>query len=345
MYAMLLEQLGSLAANPDPLTLIRRPDPEPGPGEVVLEVTACGVCHTDLDVIEGRAPPPSLPLVPGHQVVGRVASLGPGVSGLSLGDRVGVAWIASSCGRCRWCARGLENLCPEFRATGRDRDGGYAERAVALADYVHPLPDGIPDRCAAPLLCAGAVGYRALRLAGVADGEPLGLTGFGASAHLVLKLARRLLPRTGVHVFARDAVEREFARSLGAVWAGEIGARPPQPLRAVIDTTPVWTPIIEALAVLEPGGRLVVNAIRKEPRDQVAWQRLDYATHLWMEKEVKSVANVTRADVRECLRLAGELGLEPEVATYPLAGANAALRALRAGGLRGAKVLVIDGGA
>lgn len=342
---MRLERPGPLDAQPDPLVKAHLPDPEPGPGEVGLDVAACGVCHTDLDIVEGRALPSRLPLIPGHQVVGRVTRVGPGVTGVTPGDRVGVAWIASACGQCRWCERDLENLCPDFRATGRDRDGGYAERLVARADFVYPLPPTLDDNAAAPLLCAGAIGYRSLRLTGLVDGEPLGLTGFGASGHLVLKLVRHRWPRTEVFVFARDPVEREFALSLGAAWAGGIGARPPRLLRAVIDTTPVWTPVLEALAVLEPGGRLVVNAIRKENRDQDAWSRLDYPAHLWLEKELKSVANVTRRDVREFLAIAAELSLTPEVELYSLRDANRALRDLRAGGLRGAKVLAIGGGA
>ncbi len=345
MLAMRLERVGPLAVEPEPLATAELPDPEPGTGEVALEVAACGVCHTDLDIVEGRAAPRRLPLTPGHQVVGRVTRVGPGVPGVAMGDRVGVAWIASACGRCHWCQHDLENLCPDFQATGRDRDGGYAERMVARADFVYPLPPGLDDHAAAPLLCAGAIGYRSLRLTGLVDGEPLGLTGFGASAHLVLKLVRHRWPRSEVFVFARDPVEREFALSLGAVWAGGIGARPPRLLRAVIDTTPVWTPVLEALAVLEPGGRLVVNAIRKEARDQEVWSRLDYPAHLWLEKEVKSVANVTRGDVREFLAIAAELSLTPEVELYPLTDANRALRALRIGGLRGAKVLAIGAAA
>lgn len=338
---MRLERPGPLDAQPEPLVKANLPDPEPGPGEVRLDVAACGVCHTDLDIVEGRALPSRLPLIPGHQVVGRVARVGPGVTGVTPGDRVGVAWIASACGQCRWCERDLENLCPDFQATGRDQDGGYAERMVARADFVYPLPPTLDDNAAAPLLCAGAIGYRSLRLTGLVDGEPLGLTGFGASGHLVLKLVRHRWPRTEVFVFARDPVEREFALSLGAAWAGGIGARPPRFLRAVIDTTPVWTPVLEALAVLEPGGRLVVNAIRKEARDLEVWSRLDYPGHLWLEKEMKSVANVTRRDVREFLTIAAELSLAPEVELYSLTDANRALRDLRAGGLRGAKVLVI----
>ena len=260
-----------------------------------------------------------------------------------MGDRVGVAWIGSACGTCGWCAGGFENLCPAFRATGRDFDGGYAERMVVRADFAHPLPAALDDVRTAPLLCAGAIGYRSLALTGVEDGQALGLTGFGASGHLVLKLVRARLPGTEVFVFARSQAEREFARSLGAVWAGAIGERPPRLLRAVIDTTPAWRPLVEALAILEPGGRLVVNAIRKEDPDREVLASLYYARDLWMEKEVKSVANVTRRDVRSFLALAAELDLQPEVECFPLAEANRALGAVRRGGQRGAKVLVVEG--
>jgi alcohol dehydrogenase, propanol-preferring len=338
---MLLSRLGSFDERPEPLELAERPDPEPGPGEALVRVTACGVCHTDLDIIEGRTAPPALPVVLGHQVVGWVERLGAGARGLDVGDRVGVAWIAGACGRCDWCARGLENLCSEFRATGRDVDGGYAERMVVGADFAYPLPASLDDVRTAPLLCAGAIGYRSLSLTRLEDGQPLGLTGFGASGHLVLMLVRGRFPASEVYVFARSEVEREFARSLGAVWAGAIGERPPRRLRAVIDTTPVWRPVVEALRTLEPGGRLVINAIRKVDADRGALAGIDYAEDLWMEKEIKSVANVTRADVREFLALAAALDLQPEVETFPLTDANRALRAIRAGGQRGAKVLVV----
>ncbi len=338
---MLLSRLGSFDERPEPLELAERPDPEPGPGEVVVRVTACGVCHTDLDIIEGRTAPPALPVVLGHQVVGWVERLGAGARGLDVGDRVGVAWIAGACGRCDWCARGLENLCPEFQATGRDVDGGYAERVVVAADFAHPLAASLDDVRTAPLLCAGAIGYRSLSLTRLENGQPLGLTGFGASGHLVLKLVRARFPASEVYVFARSEVERDFARSLGAVWAGAIGERPPRRLRAVVDTTPVWRPVVEALRTLEPGGRLVINAIRKVDADRGVLAEIDYAEDLWMEKEIKSVANVTRADVREFLALAAELELQPEVETFPLTDANRALRAIREGGQRGAKVLVV----
>ena len=341
MRAMILRALGPIAENGDPLTPAELPDPVPGPGEVRIRVAVCGVCHTELDEIEGRTPPPRLPVVPGHQVVGRVDALGAGVTSRREGDRVGVAWIYSSCGHCKFCREGNENLCPEFRATGRDADGGYAERMIAWADYVYPIPEVFSDVEAAPLLCAGAIGYRSLKLSGLRDGESLGLTGFGASAHLVLKMVRHRYPHSRVHVFARSEGERAFARELGAAWAGDATDEPPEKLAAILDTTPAWQPVVEALRNLEPAGRLVINAIRKEERDKDALLRLDYPRDLWLEKEVKSVANVARSDVRELLALAAEIPLRPETQEYPLEEANRALRELKARQIRGAKVLRI----
>ncbi|HTY58751.1 MAG TPA: zinc-dependent alcohol dehydrogenase family protein [Bacteroidota bacterium] len=341
MNVMQMQRIADLREETHPLVPAEIPAPRPGDREVLIRVSACGVCHTDLDEIEGRTAPPNLPVVPGHQVVGRIEETGPLVSALSVGRRVGVAWIYSACGVCRFCRDGYENLCPEFRATGRDVDGGYAPWIVAREDFVHPIPDQFSDVEAAPLLCAGAIGYRSLRLSGIRDGEALGLTGFGASAHLVLKLVRHLYPRTAVYVFARGESEKAFARELGAVWTGNAGDDAPAKLRAVIDTTPAWNPVVEALKNLEPGGRLVVNAIRKEDADRQALLRLDYPSHLWMEKEIKSVANVTRRDVREFLDIAAAISLKPEVEEFPLARANEALVQLKNRIIKGAKVLRI----
>jgi propanol-preferring alcohol dehydrogenase len=226
-------------------------------------------------------------------------------------------------------------------ATGRDADGGYAEYMVAREDFVHRIPEMIPDVKAAPLMCAGAIGYRSLRLAGIRDGETLGLTGFGASAHLVLKTVRHMYPRTRVFVFARGEGEKAFARELGAVWTGGAGEDSPVKLRAIIDTTPAWIPVVEALKNLEPGGRLVINAIRKEESDKSSLLGLDYPSHLWMEKEIRSVANVTRRDVREFLDLAAAIPVLPETEEFPLLEANRALLQLKNRTIRGAKVLRI----
>ncbi len=341
MKAMVITRTTDVRADPRPLELRDLPAPEPGPGEVLIRVSVCAVCHTELDEIEGRTPPPRLPVVPGHQVVGRVERTGPGAARFRPGDRVGVAWIFSACGRCDFCRSGRENLCPDFRATGRDANGGYAEFMTVGEAFAYPVPAVFSDAEAAPLLCAGAVGYRALELAGLRDGQRLGLTGFGASNHLVLLAAMRRYPRSPVSVFARNERERAFARELGAAWAGDQTDAPPEPLDAIVDATPVWTPIVEALRRLRPGGRLVVNAIRKEDVDRSALLGCDYPTHLWMEKEIKSVANVTRADVREFLDLAAEVPIRPEIEEYALEDANRALVDIKERRIRGAKVLRI----
>lgn len=341
MRAMLLEHCGPLATQTAPLVACELPVPVPHAGEVLIRVQACGVCHTELDIIEGRTPPRVLPLIPGHQVVGTIAGLGAGTRGWTSGERVGVAWIFSACGICEFCRAGNENLCPDFCATGRDAPGGYAEFMTAPAAFVHRMPEVLDATLAAPLLCAGAVGYRALRLADVSAGQRLGFMGFGASAHLVLQLVRRHNPGIRLYVFARSPEERHFALELGAHWAGDILESPPEKLHAIIDTTPAWLPLIGALQSLEPGGRLVINAIRKENHDKAELQRLDYASHLWQEKVVRSVANVTRADVQDFLTLAAEVQLTPEVQTYRLEDANLALRELRDKHVRGAKVLMM----
>ena len=341
MKAMMLNHIVNLLDNPASLSFTDIPVPSPAAGEVLIRVTTCGVCHTELDEIEGRTPPSKLPMILGHQVVGHVVEVGEEVEEVKVDQRVGVAWIFSACGNCRFCQRGEENLCADFKATGRDVYGGYAEYIAAPADYVHPIPENITTLQAAPLLCAGAIGYRSLKLAGIEDGQNLGLTGFGASAHLVLKLVRYKYPHTDVFVFARNPREREFAVELGGVWAGDTTELSPVKLDSIIDTTPVWKPVVEALKNLSPGGRLVINAIRKEDIDKEYLLQLDYPAHLWMEKEIKSVANVTRADVREFLDLAAEIPIEPTVQEYPLEDANQALLELKRGEIRGAKVLQI----
>ncbi len=343
MKAMVLNGLYNLSENRAPLRLTDLPEPVPGEKEILLKVSACGVCHTELDEIEGRMPPPRFPIILGHQVVGRVVKTGDRASAFQIGDRVGVAWIYSACGRCRFCRSGNENLCPDFKATGRDAHGGYAEYMTVSEDFAYRIPDLFTDAEAAPLLCAGAIGYRSLRLADLQDGQNLGLTGFGASAHLVLKMARYLYPRSQVFVFARSEKERAFARELGAAWAGDVEDEAPVKLDGIIDTTPVWKPVVEALRNLERGGRLVINAIRKEEADKEYLTRLDYPAHLWLEKEVKSVANVTRKDVSEFLALAAKIPIRPEIQEYALAEANIALAELKARKIRGAKVLRIEG--
>jgi propanol-preferring alcohol dehydrogenase len=334
--AMVLTRTCALAPAAEPLSLVEIPTPEPGPGEILIKVSACGVCHTELDEIEGRTPPPRLPVVPGHEVVGHVAKLGPASTRHPLGTRVGVGWIHASTGGSD------ENLAEQFVATGRDVDGGYAEYLVVPERYAFAIPEVFSDVQAAPLLCAGAIGYRALKLCNLRNGQSLGLTGFGGSAHLVLQLVRYLFPDSEVYVFARDAEARDFAVSLGAAWAGDTSEKAPQALQAIIDTTPAWTPVVEAMSNLRPGGRLVINAIRKEDSDKQALLRLSYHDHLWMEREIKSVANITGADISEFLAIAGRIPLQPEVTTYPLQQANRALVELKHGPVKGAKVLTIE---
>jgi propanol-preferring alcohol dehydrogenase len=343
MKAMVMTKTSDLCQNKTPLEMHDVPAPSPGERGILIRVLTCGVCHTELDEIEGRTPPPKLPVVLGHQVVGRVEETGRRARRFKNGDRVGVAWIYSACGQCRFCRSGRENLCPDFRATGRDADGGYAEYMVVPEDFAYPIAGVFTEAEAAPLLCAGAIGYRSLKLTGLKDGQALGLTGFGASGHLVLLMVKRRYPNTKVFVFARGEQEREFARELGAAWTGETEETPPRKLDAIIDTTPVWKPVLEALKNLDNGGRLVINAIRKENIDQEYLLNLDYPVHLWMEKEIRSVANVTRADVAEFLQLAAEIPIRPEVEEYPLAEANRALIEIKERQIRGAKVLRVSG--
>ncbi len=340
MKAMVLKDITRLPDNRFPLELADLPIPVPQDHEILVKVSACGVCHTELDEIEGRTPPSKLPIVPGHQIVGFVEKAGSGASRFRKGDRVGIAWIYSACGKCKFCRGGLENLCDYFKATGRDANGGYAEYTVVPQDYAYPIPSIFSDVEAAPLLCAGAIGLRSLHLAKIEDGENIGLAGFGASAHLVLKLVQHKYPRSSVFVFSRTGQEQEFARELGVVWAGGMEAKAPEKLQAVIDTTPAWLPPLGALRNLDKGGRLVINAIRKEDSDKGSLLLLDYPRDLWMEKEIKSVANVTRKDVEEFLRIAEAIKIKPEVQEYRLEDANVALLELKERKIRGAKVLI-----
>jgi propanol-preferring alcohol dehydrogenase len=341
MHAMLLDHLAPIQVGSMPLRFAEVNLPSITEDEVLLQVQACGVCHTELDEIEGRTPPPRLPVILGHQVVGRVMAVGENVHQWRNGDRVGAAWIFGTCGECQFCLSGRENLCPQFRATGRDRDGGYAEYMAAPAAFLFRIPDVFSDVEAAPLLCAGAIGYRSLRLTNLLDGQALGLTGFGASARIVLALAKARFPGTKVFVFARSEREREAALELGAVWSGDSFQHSPVQLDAIVDTTPAWSPVVAALENLAPGGRLVINAIRKEQADQSVLASLDYERHVWLEKEIKSVANVTRRDVSEFLELAATMHLEPQVEEYPLAAANTALIDLKTRPITASKVLRI----
>jgi len=320
-----------LAAAGSPLELAELPSPEPGAGELLLDVAACAVCRTDLHVLDGDLPHPKLPLVLGHQVVGTVAELGPGVDGLGVGERVGVPWLGWTCGECRYCRSGRENLCEQARFTGYDRDGGFAERAVADARFCFRIPPGYPDVQAAPLLCAGLIGYRALRFTG--DAEALGLYGFGASAHIVAQVARSQGRR--VFAFTRDGDEdaRAFARSLGAVWAGGSSERPPEELDAAIVFAPVGALVPAALAAVRPAGTVVCAGIHMSDIPAFPYELL------WRERVVRSVANLTRRDGEEFLVLAPTVPVETHVERFPLAETAEALRRLRAGELRGSAVV------
>jgi len=329
-----------IKAHSAPLKIIEKDIPVPESFDIVIKVTACGICHTELDEIEGRIPL-ALPVVPGHQAIGSVEIIGDQVKRFRIGDRVGVAWIYSACGHCFFCKKGLENLCPEFKATGRDVDGGYAQYLLVHEQFAYTIPETFTDLEAAPLLCGGAIGFRSLFLTQLENGANLGLTGFGSSGHLVLKMAKYLYPQSKIYVFARNSKQRIFAEELGADWTGGIMETPPEKMHAIIDTTPAWRPVVGALANLSSGGRLVINAIRKQKEDKKNLKLINYEKHLWKEKEVKSVANVCRSDVTGFLRLAAAMDLQPEIETYPFEDANKALYDLKKKSTSGSKVLKI----
>ena len=342
MKAMVLKEIRQInvEGGAKPLELVDLPVPKPKAKDILIKVLACGVCRTELDQVEGRIAPPKLPVIPGHQPVGVVAALGSAVTKFEIGERVGAAWIYSSCGQCQFCRRGEENLCEQFKGTGCDADGGYAEYMVISEDFAYKIPPGFTDLTqAAPLMCAGVVGYRSLRLTGMEDGKTLGLYGFGAAHHLVIQMANFKFPNSPKFVLSRNPVERELAKELGADWVGEIEAQTPEKLDCAIDTTPAWKPVVKALENLERGGRLVINLIRKEEIDKEFLLKLDYPQHLWWEKEIKTVANVTRKDAEEFLALAAQAQIAPEVQEFKLEEANKALVELKSGKIRGAKVL------
>jgi len=313
--------------------------PVPREHEILVKVSTCGLCHTDLDEIEGRLTPGKSPIVPGHQVVGTVAEHGPAVTRFARGDRVGITWLNSSCGRCGFCRTGRENLCDNAKWTGKDADGGYAQYTIINEDFACRIPPAFSDTQAAPLLCAGVIGYRALRLAELTDGQTIGLFGFGASAHIVIQLLRHKYPNSPVFVFTRGPEHKELAETLGAAWVGSAAESPPQPLDRAIDFTPVGESVRTALLALAKGGRVVVNAIRKTS----PVPPLDYARCLWHEKELKSVANVTRRDAEQFLPLAAEIPIRPQVREFGLDQANDALLLLKQARLRAAGVLLCSG--
>ena len=314
-----------------PLTLVDLPDPRPAAGELVLDVAACAVCRTDLQIVEGDLEAHRLPLVPGHQAVGRVVEMGEGVDGWLVGDRAGVAWLGSTDGTCRFCASGRENLCPEARFTGWDRDGGYATRLAVRADFAFRLPDGFDDLAAAPLLCGGVIGYRSLKVAGIRPGGRLGLFGFGASALLALQVARHW--GCEVHVRTRSRRERERALAFGAASAAGYD-EPTPPLDAAVTFAPAGDVVVSALRDLDRGGTVAINAIHLDRIPEFSYDLL------WSERSIRSVANFTRADATEFLELAASIPIRTEIETFPLAEGNDALRLLAAGDLDGTAVLV-----
>ena len=339
MKAMLLDRISLVEEKP--LKLVELPTPIPGQNQISIKVSTCGVCHTEIDEIEGRISPLRLPVILGHEIVGRVEKLGQGAGKFKKGDRVGIAWINWACGRCAFCLKGEENLCDKARWTGKDVHGGYAQYTLVSEDFAYPIPESFSDLNAAPLLCAGVVGYRALRLSRMEDGGVLGLYGFGASAHIIIQVAKYEYPHGRVFVFTRPKQKehQNLARKLGADWVGSTGDTPPEKLDCAIDFTPVGEPVRQALRNLQKGGRVVINAIRKT----TSIPELDYTEHIWYEKEMKSVANVTRRDAEEFLPLAAEIPIVPETQGFNLEEANEALILLKEGRMHGAGILKIDG--
>ena len=330
MKACILPSPASVANNP--LRFEEVSTPTTGENDILVKVHACGVCRTDLHVVDGELPNPKLPIVPGHEIVGRVAAIGAGVVGLAPGERVGVPWLGHTCGICSYCRSGRENLCDAPLFTGYTRDGGYATHAVADAGYCFRLPEGTDDAATAPLLCAGLIGWRSYRMAG--EGAALGLYGFGAAAHILAQVA--VWQGRRVYAFTRpgDAVAQVFAKSLGAVWTGGSDDVPPEPLDAAVIFAPVGSLVVSALKAVKKGGRVICGGIHMSDIPAFPYRLL------WEERQVVSVANLTRADAREFLALAPRAGIRTKVTRYPLEAANVALADLRSGRLQGAAVLV-----
>jgi propanol-preferring alcohol dehydrogenase len=331
MRAIVLRRPAPIQSSP--LELRDLPLPQPTAGQVRVRVEACAICRTDLHVVEGELPPHTEHIVPGHQVVGTVDQLGPGAKRFAPGDRVGIAWLRSTCGSCRYCRAGRENLCPNARFTGYDENGGYAEYAVAREDFAYPLPSALDPVTISPLLCAGIIGYRALRRADVQPGCRLGLYGFGSSAHISIQVARHW--GCTVYVMTRDPCQQALARELGAAWAGGATDRPPEPLDSAILFAPAGNLVPPALEALDSGGTLALAGIYVSQIPP-----LDYERHLFHEKNLRSVTANTRADGRELLALAAEIPLRPKTTVFPLEKANEVLRQLKEDGIRGTGVLV-----
>lgn len=317
-----------------PLETAELPVPEPGPDEIRIRVSVCGACHTDLHIVEGELKPKKTPLVPGHQIVGEVDKKGSNVSRFRVGDRVGVTWLYSACGHCAYCQRGEENLCDNARFTGYDHDGGFAEYTVVHADFAHPIPDGFPDIQAAPLLCAGVIGYRSLRLSEIRPGQRLGLYGFGASAHIAIQVARHW--DCEVYVFTRSKNHREHALELGAVWTGSAMDDPPASMDSSIIFAPAGEIVLDALRVLRKGGTVAINAVYMTPIPEMQYDLI------YSERTVRSVANCARRDAEELLKLAKEIPLRTDVEVYSLSTANEVLGRMKQSQIRGAAVLTVQ---
>jgi propanol-preferring alcohol dehydrogenase len=336
MKAMILENPAPIGQNP--LEMADLPVPAPAADQILIKVLVCGACHTDLDLAEGRLQTAVSPVVPGHQVVGLVEDKGKNVARFRVGDRVGVTWLYWACGCCSHCRNHAENLCENAKWTGKDANGGYAEFMVISEHFAHHLPGIFSDTQAAPLLCAGVIGYRTLRLAQLTDGQNVGLYGFGASAHIVIQLIKHKYPSCRVFVFTKAPEHAALAIKLGAEWVGRSGDQPPVKLARIMDFTPVGRCVRDALQTLDRGGRLVINAIRKE----TPVPPLDYAKYLWLEREIKSVANVTRADAEQFLPLAAEIPIIPTVEEFPLHQANEVLGFIKHSSLKAAGVLRVS---
>lgn len=333
MRAMVLKHPAPVESSP--LELIDLPTPQPGRNEIRVRVRACGICRTDLHVVEGELPPHRPHIVPGHQVAGEVDALGLGASRFKPGDRVGIAWLRFTCGTCRYCARDDENLCPNAKFSGYDENGGYAEFAIVREDFAYALPQGMDLAAATPLLCAGIIGYRALRRGNVRPGGRVGLYGFGSSAHLSIQIARYW--GCTVYVMTRDPRHQQLARQLGAAWAGSVEQRPPEPLDSAILYAPAGPLVLPALQALDKGGTLAVAGIYLTPIPS-----LDYDKHLFQEKTLTSVTANTRRDGEELLKLASEIPLHPRTTAFALQDANTALQQLKSDGISGSGVLMID---
>ena len=330
---MVLERHGDIGSAP--LQLEDRPVPSPGPGEILLRVRCCGVCHTDLHIVEGELPEIELPRIPGHQIVGMVEECGPEADRFERGRRVGVPWLYSTCGACRYCTTGKENLCPAALFTGLDVDGGYAEHVTVHEDYAYDLPTEFSDSAAAPLLCAGVIGYRALRLSDVRPGDRLGLYGFGASAHVAIQIARHWACR--IFVFTRSTQHQELAEKLGAEWVGRAEGTPPEKLDAAVVFAPAGDLVPEVLRVLDRGGTVSLAGIYMSPIPSFPYEIL------YGERTVRSVSNSTRQDAVDLLRIAGEIPIRTEVESFELIEANQALAALKRSEIDGAAVLSVAG--